>query len=323
MKNIKDFDTFSGTDGYLIVDGTDENTPGGKKLLSDIVGINESDLIDVLEEISPRFDNHNTVLQGGESAGTRSPISLRFDDTLIAVDDTSYPQSTSKILSVKNPVAPTTRANDGDVLTYSDTDGIVWSAPAGGGGGNPYTKVSVTPGTSYANGNVTDYGWNLFDQDVNIVNNTYSIVSEEIGYDSSKEFPDSSAIDVFKIKMPANTDFPMAVVEFQLKIGQNASVNKVEVYVGETKLTQVKDAPYRDDAVIGKSIDYDNEIVHHTEFGNNYWTLGGIWDRNIASAYTGIVNDSFNHIYVKVQVHIFGSCFRVMTSHQGDIPPAS
>ena len=36
MKNIKDFDTFTGTDGYLIVDGTDENTPGGKKLLSDL-----------------------------------------------------------------------------------------------------------------------------------------------------------------------------------------------------------------------------------------------------------------------------------------------
>lgn len=139
MKNIKDFDTFSGTDGYLIVDGTNENTPGGKKLLSDIVGINKSDLIDALKEISPRFDNHNTVLQGGESAGTRSPISLRFDDTLIAVDDTSYPQSTSKILSVKNPVAPTTRANDGDVLTYSDTDGIVWAAPQGGGGGNPFS----------------------------------------------------------------------------------------------------------------------------------------------------------------------------------------
>lgn len=222
----------------------------------------------------------------------------------------------------------TQHANEGDVLTYhknGSTDEVVWAAPSGGGGGggNPYTKVSVTPGTSYASGKVSDYGWNLFDQDVNIANNTYSVLSTEIGYDSSKEFPDSKAIDVFKIKLPANTDFPMAVVEFQLKTGENASVNSVEVYVGETKLTQVKDAPYRDDAIVGNSIDYDNEIVHHTEWGNNYWTLGGIWKNNLASAYTGIVNSSFDHIYVKVQVHIFGSCFRVMTSHQGDIPPAS
>ena len=38
MKNIKDFDDFAGQDGYVIVDGTDANTPGGKKLLSTIGG---------------------------------------------------------------------------------------------------------------------------------------------------------------------------------------------------------------------------------------------------------------------------------------------
>ena len=38
MKNIKDFNDFEGQDGYVIVDGTDENTPGGKKLLSTIGG---------------------------------------------------------------------------------------------------------------------------------------------------------------------------------------------------------------------------------------------------------------------------------------------
>jgi len=38
MKEIKEFDNFAeGKDGYLIVDGLDENTPGGKKLLSDII----------------------------------------------------------------------------------------------------------------------------------------------------------------------------------------------------------------------------------------------------------------------------------------------
>lgn len=190
MKNIKDFDTFSGTDGYLIVDGTDENTPGGKKLLSEISGggITESDLIDALEEISPRFDNHNTVLQGGESAGTRSPISLRFDNTLTALNDSSYPQSTSKILSVKNPVPSTTTASDGDVLTYSDTDGVVWAAPQGDVG-NPYTKVEVTPEAAVLNGKMSDYNFLLFDQSVNIANNTFSVIPGGIGYEN-RENPD-------------------------------------------------------------------------------------------------------------------------------------
>lgn len=30
MKEIKEFDTFSGTDGFIIVDGETQNTPGGK-----------------------------------------------------------------------------------------------------------------------------------------------------------------------------------------------------------------------------------------------------------------------------------------------------
>ena len=35
---IKEYDDFTGTNGYLIVDGLDDQTPGGKKLLSEIVG---------------------------------------------------------------------------------------------------------------------------------------------------------------------------------------------------------------------------------------------------------------------------------------------
>ena len=35
---IKEYDDFAGTNGYLIVDGLDEQTPGGKKLLSTIGG---------------------------------------------------------------------------------------------------------------------------------------------------------------------------------------------------------------------------------------------------------------------------------------------
>ena len=30
MKEIKDFDTFNGTNGFIIVDGENQNTPGGK-----------------------------------------------------------------------------------------------------------------------------------------------------------------------------------------------------------------------------------------------------------------------------------------------------
>lgn len=35
---IKEYDDFTGQDGYVIVDGLDEQTPGGKKLLSTIGG---------------------------------------------------------------------------------------------------------------------------------------------------------------------------------------------------------------------------------------------------------------------------------------------
>ena len=35
---IKDYDDFAGQDGYIIVDGLTDQTPGGKKLLSTIGG---------------------------------------------------------------------------------------------------------------------------------------------------------------------------------------------------------------------------------------------------------------------------------------------
>lgn len=37
MKEIKEFEDFDGQDGYLIVDGLDAETPGGRKLLSKII----------------------------------------------------------------------------------------------------------------------------------------------------------------------------------------------------------------------------------------------------------------------------------------------
>lgn len=128
MKNIKDFNTFSGTDGYLIVDGTTSATPGGKKLLSEIVGKyeTEDDVLDLLEEITPKT---TSVLNGGCSLGVNAPLDISFDETLSAVLDSNN----HKRLSVTNPLPSTTTAEDGYVLTYTDTDGIAWAAPAGGG----------------------------------------------------------------------------------------------------------------------------------------------------------------------------------------------
>ena len=41
MKEIKEFDTFSGTDGYVIVDGLDEKTPGGKIKVPNYSGVTD------------------------------------------------------------------------------------------------------------------------------------------------------------------------------------------------------------------------------------------------------------------------------------------
>jgi hypothetical protein len=38
MKEIKEFETFTGNDGYLLIDGLTEQVAGGKKQLSEVVG---------------------------------------------------------------------------------------------------------------------------------------------------------------------------------------------------------------------------------------------------------------------------------------------
>ena len=323
---IKEYDDFAGQDGYVIVDGIDAQTPGGKKLLSEIGSISESDLIDALEEISPRFDDNNTVLQGGDSAGVRSPISLRFDNTLTAVDDTSNPQSTSKILSVKNPVPPTTNANAGDVLTYSDTDDIVWSAPQGGGG-NSYTKSTVTADAPYDNGEKDYYDREQHDQDITISNNTYSICSNAIGYGIPvwEGWDDAQGLTIFNlhIKLPANTEFPMAVVEFIVYRRGNdengGCVNNIKVEVGNTQLTRIYSTPYNEYPLLaedGDTLYTDKDIYHETSYGQNYYKLEGIWERNRTNK-TGILYGT------KVQVNIFGNCFSVSVSKYNSEPSAS
>lgn len=60
-------------------------------------------------------------------------LTVDTDDTLTIVE-VGYLSETHYKVSVTNAVPPTTDASDGDVLTYKDSDGIVW-APAQGGGG--------------------------------------------------------------------------------------------------------------------------------------------------------------------------------------------
>lgn len=241
---------------------------------------------------------------------------------------------TSNAISVTLPVPdPGTNEHRGHVLTVNNSDDTIeWAAPqgGGGGGGNPYTKVEVTPEAAVLNGKKSSYGFVLFDQSVNIANNTLSVIPGGIGYED-RENPDeesydiwSKAIDVFKINLPAGTDFPMAVVEFPLTPNQGASVNTIEVYVGSTKLTQIRDVPYRDDAIVGNEIYADAGMEHVTDSGSNYWKWTDIWGNNLASAKTAIVNmNNDGYTNPKVQVHIFGSCYRVMSSVQTEIVPAS
>lgn len=218
-----------------------------------------------------------------------------------------------------------TNEHRGDVLTVDNTDQVVWAAPqGGGGGGNPYTKVTVTPGTRYKNGKKSGYGFDLYDQDVSISNNTYSIVSSEVGYTSGTSYPDASGIDVLKIKLPAGTEFPMAVVEFNVyhyvDNFECGAVNDVEVYVGETKLTKILPHPYRKDTLVGTDLDSDEGPVHVTEYGD-YWHINGIHNSNKLFSKTAFVaTDSANPI---VQVNIFGNCFTLSTNAESNEPSAS
>lgn len=111
MKNIKDFDNFCEDDGFLIIYGIDESKPGGKVVLgSGGLTIYPADT---------------------EDEGSYSELIINTDDTTIKNHD--------GVLAVENPLPDPTEqeAEDGYVLTYSDTDGIVWAAPQGGGADIP------------------------------------------------------------------------------------------------------------------------------------------------------------------------------------------
>lgn len=229
-------------------------------------------------------------------------------------------------IAVKNPVPATTGTNEGDVLTVDANGDIGWAAPSGGGGGggNPYTKVSVTPGERYKNGKTSDYDWELYDQDVSITNNTYAVVSSPIGYTYTSGFPDAKGIDVFKIKLPANTDFPMAVVEFTVYQDDNynyGAVNDVEVYVGNTKLTRLYSHPFRKDTLVGRTLYSNKGQEHITDWGQNYWKIDEIQSSNTLFSKTAFVADADN--IPIVQINIFGHCYTVSANVPGDAPAAS
>lgn len=65
MKEIKEFDDFNGSDGYVIVDSTDAETPGGKKLLSDIIPVasqaTEGQVLTVNSQHKPVWDDVSVV----------------------------------------------------------------------------------------------------------------------------------------------------------------------------------------------------------------------------------------------------------------------
>ena len=184
MKNIRDFDNYGEEGGYLIIDGTRENMPGGKV----IVGSGGLSIDQEVDENETPILSVNTDEQTITKDGNELSIKLADDCGIRVVDDKGYVEGIAVNVqpgasggidtyisedSIYVEVKPglglttelsvdrwhdkldinadytlainnnnqiginTTSAHDGDVLTYSDTDGIVWAAPAGGGSDFP------------------------------------------------------------------------------------------------------------------------------------------------------------------------------------------
>jgi len=253
---------------------------------------------------------------------------------------------TGKVLTVKNEdntdkivwdnintVPDVSSGNEGDVLTI-DNGSVAWVAPSGGGGGgNPYTKVSVTPGDCYLNGQTSDYGYDLYDQDVTISNNTYSVLSSPIGwypewYDDPVEqegWHPKHNLDNLVIKLPDNTSFPMAVVEFTVQDSDDYSlqgcVNNVKVKVGNTELTRMYSAPYNPNALLLSGENNDEfeywKLATEENHGNPYYRIERVMSANKGTDISAFVHGT------KVQVQIFGSCFNVTMSQACGEPSAS
>lgn len=228
----------------------------------------------------------------------------------------------------------TDTAEDGQILSYDDTTKKVkWvdsEGGGGGGGGNPYTKATVTPGDCYFNGKISDSDFPLYDQDVTISNNTYSVLPSPIGWypdwtDEHGDWHPAHNLDNLVIKLPSNTEFPMAVVEFTIQDNDNYSywgcVNNVKVKVGETELTRMYSAPYNPNTLLLGGDYHDQfeywKLVTVPNEGNPYYRI-----EEIHNEYRGADISAFVH-GTKVQVHIFGSCFNITVSQACGEPAAS
>lgn len=140
-----------------------------------------------------------------------------------------------------------------------------------------YTKVTVTANTPTDNGHT--YGSDdtkFYNQSMTISNNTYSLVSNVAtlvgAYGDEPADVENLAINL------AQTDFPMAVVEFRLL--PEASVTNIAVTNGNTALTRMVN-------------DYNISVNKYT-----YATARG----------TSAAN------YTTVQVQIFGNCYTVVAN---------
>lgn len=72
MKEIKEFDTFSGTNGYIVVDGTDQNTAGGKLKFPNYVSASDGDVL--------TYDgNSDEIVWAAPEGGVPVPTDASFD----------------------------------------------------------------------------------------------------------------------------------------------------------------------------------------------------------------------------------------------------
>lgn len=127
MKEIKEFKDFEGQDGYLIIDGLDEQTPGGKKLLSELGGSN--------------VPNYPTDVATSDTKRYNLSVHNQAGDLQVEWEEDTYYDVSNKGGLVKGSAGNTIsfsiytgNAHDGDVLTYNGTkDDVEWTEPAGGG----------------------------------------------------------------------------------------------------------------------------------------------------------------------------------------------
>jgi len=240
-------------------------------------------------------------------------------------------------IAVANPV-PTpaaAHADVGKVLTVQqasdpdDSDEIVWApSQGGGGGGNPYTKTTLAASDATINGHHPSGGGDFYDQTISINNNSYTLVSN-VAYGMVEDYRgelthDVVSVENFTINL-AQTDFPLAVVEFTL--GEKAAVVNIHVNNGSDPLTRMYSTPYVnallpanvDDETGKAELDFENNIQH----ASNYYYINGIYSSQLSQNRPSLVTPEYADEQTKVQIRIFGDTFTVLTSTYNDTIPSS